>query len=60
MPLFRRFLFWDTIRFPEIVHPDLQAKQKPEGAYNTGLHELKTFHFHYHRPGANTKITFSK
>lgn len=53
-------MFWDTIRFPEIVHPDLQAKQKPEGAYNTGLHELKTFHFHYHRPGANTKITFSK
>ena len=39
----------------------LLTKQKPEGAYNTDLHELqKNCHLNYHMTGANRKTTFSK
>ena len=40
---------------------NLLTKQKPEGAYNTDLHELqKNCHLNYHMTGANRKTTFSK
>ena len=45
---------------------NILAKQEPDDAYKTNLHELpkkkkkKNCHFNYHMPTANRKTTFCK